>query len=474
MAQGLDEAQVTSFVNDLLNQYNSLLQEHEAVGSVRGFSKQMLEDAERQVASVRARGKRDAELEAARILSEAQQQATQTLSQAKRRAEEITGQEVRDLIQAAQLRAELVERQSKIQAQKFFLQVRDEVQGQITNEVQAAYYKLLSALQELSTAGQSIETEWKSKTYQLLSAAPLELEEYQSHFLDTFMAETRTPTGSPGELGSKYPEEGPSPSTMAEDTLNPPLADLVDPFTPKLVEEEPGPPMRPSPGSPEARSSVTPVERSQGPTAMRRSDEMDVLERMAQGKPIVVPQGVHPEDEALPHRHDEPHQVAPHRPSVGLLSPVSTHEEPHVEQPEAAPGKEAPVVQPSQKRGGPDDADDAIGEVPPVARDRLYTGEVDLIMGPSVDFQLVAKFYSHLQTLRGLQILRTTGDWNVGTVVTVMLDTPTALISLLESIPSVRATPDSRDTGALWPGAQSEGGKGEKRARITLTVEGDR
>ncbi|MBI2856407.1 MAG: hypothetical protein HYX93_06140, partial [Chloroflexi bacterium] len=135
VAQGLDEAQVTSFVNDLLNQYNSLLQEHEAVGSVRGFSKQMLEDAERQVASVRARGKRDAELEAARILSEAQQQATQTLSQAKRRAEEITGQEVRDLIQAAQLRAELVERQSKIQAQKFFLQVRDEVQGQITNEV---------------------------------------------------------------------------------------------------------------------------------------------------------------------------------------------------------------------------------------------------------------------------------------------------------------------------------------------------
>jgi|GEM_PF-4533371 len=496
-SQGLDEVQVAAFVNDLINQHNALLQEYESVKLVRGFSKQLLEDTERQAASLRARAKREAELEAAqtlaeaqqqanqtlaqakrraeelaalevrdliqtaqqraevevtRILSEAQQQASQTLAQAKRRAEEITAQEARDLIQSAQRRAELVERQAKVVAQKFLLQVRDEVQNQIANEVQAAYYKLLNTVEEVLTAGQGIETEWKSKTYHLMSAAPLELEEYQSHFLDSDgprLTEGFTPTESVAELGPERPGEAPSPKPTVKELLEPlPVAERYVPTVPEVVGdamaptiEAPMPPGRPSPEAPRARLTAAtapkaaPSEEVPASTVMRGSNELEVLRRMAEGRPPGTPQ-------------DIPTTVAP------LLEGVAA----------ASSMRDGPAVKPpAERRSPPSGAETAPGESA-VDRDLAYHGEVDLVMGTSVDFQRVAKFYSHLQTLRGLQILRTTGDWNVGTVVTIVLDTPAPLITLLESIPSIRATPDTRETGA---------GRGEKRVRIAVTIEGD-
>ncbi len=465
--QGLDEAQVAAFVNELLTRYNALLQEYEQGKSMRGFSRQVTEDADRQATTIRARAKRDGELEAARLLSEAQRQANQTVGQANQRAEEITGQQVREILQAARRQAELIDRQSQIVAQRFLLQVREEVQGQITSEVQSAYYRLLNTVQELLTAGQNVEAEWKSKTYQLMNAAPLELEHYQSRFMDRLVAGGLTTEGERplGEDAQEFPLPT-EPSTAGFDEV-------------LLSEAPPSPPMGEramgarAMGERERREAPFPIPPGgtpPSPEAAPRVSPSGVLPREERGRPTPA---------TIPHdgtmsplsrqagQEETTDTKAPFVPEVVPPSPVREALEEILRNrpyPDAS-GQAAPadLVIPAAKPSVGRDTPAVAPLGPPVERDRLYQGEVDLVMGPSVDFQRVAKFYGHLQSLRGLQILRTTGDLSEGTIITVVLDTPSQLVVLLESVPNARVLSETRD-------GKGNTAKGEKRARITVTL----
>lgn len=73
----------------------------------------------------------------------------------------------------------------------------------------------------------------------------------------------------------------------------------------------------------------------------------------------------------------------------------------------------------------------------------LYTGEVELAIGIPVDPNVVAKLYSYLQTTPEIKFVRTSGSWNRGTTITVVLDKPIPLISVISSkIPEAEITPE--------------------------------
>ena len=89
-----------------------------------------------------------------------------------------------------------------------------------------------------------------------------------------------------------------------------------------------------------------------------------------------------------------------------------------------------------------------------------------------VELEMVSKLYSYLQTMPEIKILHTRGSWDRGTTVTVVLDKPMPLISMISKIPGVEATPELPQKDSLVRGASSSllraGGKGVRRIKLTL------
>ncbi len=94
----------------------------------------------------------------------------------------------------------------------------------------------------------------------------------------------------------------------------------------------------------------------------------------------------------------------------------------------------------------------------------LYTGEVDLSIEVPVEPTMVAKMYSYLQTTPEIKFVRTTGSWNKGSTVTVVLDKPIALISELASrLPEADVLPELPDVNG-----QLRDRRGMRRISISL------
>ena len=102
----------------------------------------------------------------------------------------------------------------------------------------------------------------------------------------------------------------------------------------------------------------------------------------------------------------------------------------------------------------------------------LYTGEVDLIIPAPIELKAVSRFYNYLQTVPELRILYTRGTWDQGTAITVVLDKPMPLISLISETPGVKVTPELLEKDDLMKGKPSlplrTGGKGARRIKLVL------
>lgn len=73
----------------------------------------------------------------------------------------------------------------------------------------------------------------------------------------------------------------------------------------------------------------------------------------------------------------------------------------------------------------------------------LYTGEVELSITKPVDPKMVSRLYNYLQTTPEIKFVRTSGSWERGTTITIALDKPIALISVLSSkIPEAEVIPE--------------------------------
>lgn len=97
-------------------------------------------------------------------------------------------------------------------------------------------------------------------------------------------------------------------------------------------------------------------------------------------------------------------------------------------------------------------------------RQSLYTGEVELAVGVPVAPSMMAKLYNYLQTTPEIKFVRTSGSWNRGSAITIVLDKPISLISVISSkIPEAEVTPEK-------PGVDGfvRGRKGARRINITL------
>lgn len=95
-----------------------------------------------------------------------------------------------------------------------------------------------------------------------------------------------------------------------------------------------------------------------------------------------------------------------------------------------------------------------------------FDGEVDISLVPPVELSVMAKVYAVLQQKPEIKILRTIGSYDKGNTITVFLEKPLPLVSILTEIPDVEASVDtSRKRGTATPGTD---GKEVRKSTISL------
>jgi len=76
----------------------------------------------------------------------------------------------------------------------------------------------------------------------------------------------------------------------------------------------------------------------------------------------------------------------------------------------------------------------------------LYTGQVELTIEVPVEPTMVAKLHNYLQTTPEIKFIRTVGSWNKGSAITVVLDKPIPLVSVLaDKLPEADILPEPPD-----------------------------
>jgi len=187
--EGLDEGQVVTFVDNLLDQHGASQQA--SADSLRSLLKTAVTDAEQFAASIKMKAQAEAEAEAAEIITQARQEDQEI----KRRAEIAAQKEAEDILSAANKKAEdilsVVDRKDEItevearqNALLFLLRAREEIEKEVREEYKDAYARLSSSLQNLMDEGQNIEVELKSKRAQLWESKNFELKEHEAALLE--------------------------------------------------------------------------------------------------------------------------------------------------------------------------------------------------------------------------------------------------------------------------------------------------
>ena len=461
-----DSAQVSRAFEDLMARYQRLLQQGQqaptdapasapqaqGTAGVPALSRQIIEDAQKEADSLKMRARQEAEVEAGRIVTEAKREAQDTLSRAQRDAQNSTEREVANILQSAQKRAQINEDRAKQVAQLFLVSARDDIQDHVTGDAKNAYYKLLSSLQDVMTAAQDVETEWKNRTAALWDSTAfrldeLNLEEYHSALVGSLAAGTLE--APPEERGALSREEDlaaarssePEPTGDAEEE-----AALVAEFVAQGEDTTESP----------AAEVAAEADSTEGPAAgaaiIDADDEVSTegvlptatteVEEITSEQPVVAFETELEEEtrtnSTIPHDLsgfgvDEDTGSGDHLPSTALGEQLHVPpEEP--QDVDATDERESLPISPTEDNGSAAQEAGAEGS-------KVYMGEVELEIVPFADMARIVEFHGLLNGIEGVTVQSTAGSWDRGTTITVMLDRPLSLGDTLSQMPNVKATP---------------------------------
>ncbi len=98
--------------------------------------------------------------------------------------------------------------------------------------------------------------------------------------------------------------------------------------------------------------------------------------------------------------------------------------------------------------------DEVFAELSEEETQALYIGEVDIVVPTPVDAKMMSQLHRYLQTTPEIKLVRTAGSMGRGTVVTISIDKPVALIGALSSrIPDAGITLERHQGSPGLPGS---------------------
>ncbi len=119
---------------------------------------------------------------------------------------------------------------------------------------------------------------------------------------------------------------------------------------------------------------------------------------------------------------------------------------------EAMPPEEPAIVEPTAEVTEPGKAGKKRGALTKEAPQAVlttqesqtpYTGEIELNVEVPIEPTMVAKLYNYLQTTPEIKFVRTTGSWNKGSTIAILLDKPLPLLAeLVAKLPEANISPE--------------------------------
>ncbi len=401
---------VSHAFDDLMGRYEALLGQTQGPrGASMAVVHRLLTEAEREATNLKARARRQAEVEAAPLLAEAKRQAQETIAQANREAQRITESQVGSILDDAQRRADLIEERAKQAAQLFLMRCREDVQNFVAMEAKEAFYKLLSPINEVLATAQEVESTWKMHAVDLWQSTAGQLEDNQSTLFGSL---------GTGSVGGRADEP------LVGEAIEVPTAD------------EPGPA-----GVVAAEGVLDETEVIAEHVVIHADEENAAAEPTPEaGAPPEAPEEAAAVDEAASAVAEAP---------SGEDAAVEAAPEPEIEAPKANRSRSTRSREPKTKG------------FTPVEAPNVYDGMVDLLIEPFTNVAKISKLYSELGSAAGIRVLRTSGSWDKGTVITVELNEPMSPEALSQRLPSdVQATPAKTEGDAWWNSAIGRRAKG--------------
>ena len=479
---GLDEKQVIAFVENLINQQKA---SHQVVTtSLRALIEKAVTDGEQIATSIKIRAQKEAEDEAAIIISQAKQEAEEI----KRRAGLDRQKDANEIVIASNRKAEIIEVEAKQKALLFFLKAREEIEKEIRNEFESAYSRLSSSLNVLMNEVQDIEMELKGKRDRLWESKEFELKEFEAALLDS--PEMAVP--SPDKLAHGEIEIEPdiaSTRTIIEAVRS----RGEDRESAERVDETPGRQVVETRDAKEAQKQAEKAAKlAAKEEAKRKAEEAKKIkeaqkqaEKAASQVAKKVPwwkTDISKRPKPAPEQPKEAAKLAAKEEVVQAEEFFEKKEAESYPVSEAAISSpvEAAVIEPLGHELPEEelskDEKPSLEKTEPIdsqlASHTLYSGEVELYIPVPVELKMVSRLYNHLQTIPELKILHTRGSWDRGTTITVVLDKPLPLISLITKVPDLEITPELQQKDSQpRVGAGSllkTGGKGVKGIKLVL------
>lgn len=192
---GLDEAQVVPFVNELISERDLLFQRVEHLSTLTKLAEKTIVEADRLAEDIKKEAAAEAKTEAKAILATADEQAQQLV------AEKQT-----DIITAATEEAETIKANAEREAELFIAQQREKIQPEIRNVAQQLYKELLSQIEGLMQQVKESEVEFEHKL---------------SHSLEQTSTATIADEPLPQQTPVHLPQENSTLSDISELVLNP-------------------------------------------------------------------------------------------------------------------------------------------------------------------------------------------------------------------------------------------------------------
>ena len=385
--------------------------QEETKDKLSGYVQEVMDQVNKMGENLRADALREAQIEAEQIIARAKQEAPGVAAHITQQATDAAAKQAEAIIQEGRSRAEAIEANAGLQVHQMLSDARDRVEGEVREDARSAYQWLLAILENFREQAQRVEDDWRGRSTEVREGVVRS------------RVEPENPNLLSPELVGAVAQEPVVEEPVAEPVEEPADVPSVEVNEPATVEPKAVDPLFSEPPSAEPEPESAPVD---------------------DGEPVAV---LPDEDPAIPEN---------------LLLPVVRESEQKEQEPEA--GGKSRAQRP--RRGGDKksnaSAQPSVGLSPEAldaAKRTPYTGEVELVLAPPVSAATVARLYSDLTANPEIRILRTMGDWERGTTITLFLERPMPLVGMLSEIPEVTINAgDAEHLGLPTPGSQSTPG----------------
>lgn len=186
---GLDEAQVASSMNELINQRDKFRQHAEHLSSLTKLAEKTVAEADKLAEEIKAEAKDQAKAETSAIIAKAEEEA-----------QRISEEKQTKILNIATEQAETIKTEAKQEAELLLKNQKEKIQLELSNLAHQLYSHLLSELESLKQQVVGLEEGFEHKLLhpaEETSAVTIGQDEKSNEFMKLIQTEDRESTGEP-------------------------------------------------------------------------------------------------------------------------------------------------------------------------------------------------------------------------------------------------------------------------------------